>query len=1330
MNKQNNLSQKGYIALMSAIIVSFVLIGVVFVANTSGYFARFDSQNSEYKRIALGLAESCANVALLKVAYDPSYIPPVGGETVPVGLQTCVIKSIDNPITYDSDNKKTVVVFTEGQYQGAFSNISVASTVLDPNHAPAAHAALTVIVQTVNNYGGTAQPGSFTVNVAAGDPTQSTFLGATSGTTVFIDPGPFNITETPLANYHTDYLNSNYPFACSGTAYVNQSYVCVITNIDLPTTFSLTAAANVTRAYQVEPAPSNLQLSLSGPVNQVLVSGVPVSDLPSGSYTVSLSGVPSGYTVSPWGEDCAAPGTVSWAPGDKRYKTCAINIVEDPPPVSNRAALTIVERILNYNGGTAQPPDFTVNILAVNPTQTTFPGAASTTILIDPGDFEVSQPTLVNYQTPQYLNASYPYLCQGTAVAGQSFLCLITNYDIVSSFILTTTVNITRAYGVAPEPNYTLALDGPAGHKVLTSGVAQSDLPSGNYSLSLAGIPSTYSVSQWGADCSSTGAVSWAQGDKRYKTCAINIVENPPPFNNVDTVMMLDRTGSMAGADLTNEGAAARSFIDMFAGAGSLSKVGVGSFGGLNGSWASVPVAGQLSTNYSGLKNVVNQIIQTTTIGTNISAAIDAGNIELASSRHDPAKKKFMLLVSDGEANRPCPASNPNCPYSTSQTSEDAAFASATVAKNAGVEIYAIHYGAATAVPPYAGTNQDFLAALATNSTVDHFIYSSRDTGFLSPTSYATGDSWTNPTGAYSSGGGAATDNAGHRERYYRFNIPSLTNNLIDGIEIKADSWVSGNSVDTGYISPVANAVDTGGDNNGFEQNPSGAYTDGNGNAANIDGAGDRHRYYGYNFNLPAGAVITGIETRLDWWINSNYGSNSMSVDLSWDGGNNWTSPLSTISEPTYEATSILGGAGNKWGHSWTSNDFEASNFRVRVTANSNYTTRDFYLDWIPVKVYYILLVNPACQLGVDISWGAGNSNTWSSEQTKTLAGSLESYTFGGASDKWGSHDWQTSELTNTNFYARVHYIDPDPGDNTQCADGAVINLDWLQAKIYYRVKTVDVAAENADGDHFFIAPTTDQLPAIFNMIGQEIISAETPPTATKGTLNVITHVINNGGHTKTASDFAITVTGSNPAPAAFAGAEAPGVTVTIDPGSYSITENADSDYVETIDPQCSGTIAAGQEITCIIINDDTAPAALPPPPPPPPPPSPPPSATNSTIYIITHVINDNGKSKIASDFPITVTGDSPNPDWFGGQEAPGVTVTLNPGAYSVTEPADSDYMETVGQGCSGTITLGQAVTCTIINDDNPPPVPPPPLPPPPPPNIDIGSWEEKPNSP
>ena len=158
---------------------------------------------------------------------------------------------------------------------------------------------------------------------------------------------------------------------------------------------------------------------------------------------------------------------------------------------------------------------------------------------------------------------------------------------------------------------------------------------------------------------------------------------------------------------------------------------------------------------------------------------------------------------------------------------------------------------------------------------------------------------------------------------------------------------------DTGDLSPAAAAADTGGAGDGFELLPANAYADGGGNAGNLNGNGDRHRYYDYGVNLPGGCTVTGVAVRLDYWLKNTGGTNTLSVDLSWDGGTTWTSVKSDSSEPGVETTVILGGPGDTWGRAWTASEFTNANFRVRVAMDLGNGGQEVYLDWIPLRVYY-----------------------------------------------------------------------------------------------------------------------------------------------------------------------------------------------------------------------------------------------------------------------------------------------------------------------------------------------------------------------------------------
>ena len=58
--------QKGFIALISTIIISFVLIAVTFTANLAGFFSRFNMLDAESKEQSSQLAQACIQAALLE----------------------------------------------------------------------------------------------------------------------------------------------------------------------------------------------------------------------------------------------------------------------------------------------------------------------------------------------------------------------------------------------------------------------------------------------------------------------------------------------------------------------------------------------------------------------------------------------------------------------------------------------------------------------------------------------------------------------------------------------------------------------------------------------------------------------------------------------------------------------------------------------------------------------------------------------------------------------------------------------------------------------------------------------------------------------------------------------------------------------------------------------------------------------------------------------------------------------------------------------------------------------------------------------------------------
>lgn len=114
-------SQSGYIALISAILISVSLLTLVIAVSFEGFYSRFSVLESEQKEISAYLAESCVNTAILKIAQDKNYS---GNEDIRVGKLGCRIFSV-----YEFDNNNPFppdyIIEAQGTSSDAYTNLEV-----------------------------------------------------------------------------------------------------------------------------------------------------------------------------------------------------------------------------------------------------------------------------------------------------------------------------------------------------------------------------------------------------------------------------------------------------------------------------------------------------------------------------------------------------------------------------------------------------------------------------------------------------------------------------------------------------------------------------------------------------------------------------------------------------------------------------------------------------------------------------------------------------------------------------------------------------------------------------------------------------------------------------------------------------------------------------------------------------------------------------------------------------------------------------------------------------------------------------------------------------
>ena len=288
-----------------------------------------------------------------------------------------------------------------------------------------------------------------------------------------------------------------------------------------------------------------------------------------------------------------------------------------------------------------------------------------------------------------------------------------------------------------------------------------------------------------------------------------------------------------------------------------------------------------------------------------------------------------------------------------------------------------------------------------------------------------------------------------------------------------------------------------------------------------------------------------------------------------------WTSPVSAFTSDNKYTTNKVATAMQSFG-----------NFALTIPPAS--TIKGIEVDLTNVKGPS----SSGCRVGVEISSDGGATYTSTATQSSTLSSSsFKSYTLGGSTSLWG-RTWISTDFNPGKFAVRLQDV-----RGTGCSTSGTLSLDQVKVVVSYSVNQ-----ENADGDNFFIAPTSADMQGIFDFIGNSVCPAARPVVtvpATTGSVMVITRVTNNDSGTKTLTDFAPTMNAQNQGAQVVAPTDAPGVVVVINPGTYNVSEPAVAGYTETLSDGCiadaTNPIAAGETRVCIITNDD-----IPPPPPPP----------------------------------------------------------------------------------------------------------------------------------
>jgi hypothetical protein len=155
---------------------------------------------------------------------------------------------------------------------------------------------------------------------------------------------------------------------------------------------------------------------------------------------------------------------------------------------------------------------------------------------------------------------------------------------------------------------------------------------------------------------------------------------------------------------------------------------------------------------------------------------------------------------------------------------------------------------------------------------------------------------------------------------------------------------------------------------------------------ATVDVDGQQQQYTNFGLSIPDGATINGIRVRVEAHHSTGHGLRRFVVDLSWNGGTNWTSTtLKTGQFGTSDTTRTVGSTTQTWGRTWSADDFTDANFRVRLTTDLGSGTLS--VDYVVVRVYYTAThtINASADTGGSISPSGAVTVTHGANQTFTI---------------------------------------------------------------------------------------------------------------------------------------------------------------------------------------------------------------------------------------------------------------------------------------------------------------------------------------------------------
>ena len=406
-------------------------------------------------------------------------------------------------------------------------------------------ASLTLVKTVTNDDGGTAAPTDWTLS-ADGPTPISGVTGSDAVTAVTVDAGSYDLAETggPAGYTASDWQCTGGAVTGSVVAVANGAEVtCTIDNDDQPALLTLVktvdgdaaGSGRVSADWTLTATPDGIggQAPVSGNGDPASPGGVSEVEVFSGDYLLSEDG-PTGFDPGDWicQGGVTQDDTVTVPPGGN--VVCTITNTAISP------LLTLIKQVVNDDGGTAAPTDWTLTADGPTPVSGSTGDDAVTSAPVMVGEYELSENGPAGYGASDWecTGASETTTDTVTLAEGDEVTCTIVNDDQPARLTLVKRV-VNDNGGTAVATEWTLAADGPTPLTGTTGdpAVTGAQIDAGSYELSESDGPDGYDTGNW--DCTGgivTGTeVSISLGAE--VTCTITNDDQPAELTLVKEVV-------------------------------------------------------------------------------------------------------------------------------------------------------------------------------------------------------------------------------------------------------------------------------------------------------------------------------------------------------------------------------------------------------------------------------------------------------------------------------------------------------------------------------------------------------------------------------------------------------------------------------------------------------------------------------------------------------------------------------------------------------------------------------------------------------------------------